>query len=51
MAGIFAVITTIIGAAVGANLILLVLDIARDRTARQLASAMPPQPALTGAPA
>jgi pimeloyl-ACP methyl ester carboxylesterase len=47
--GLFAVLTATIGAAVGANLILLVLDIVRDRTARELASAAPARPALTGA--
>jgi hypothetical protein len=38
-AGLLAVITTIVGAAVVANLILLALDIARDRSARELATA------------
>jgi uncharacterized membrane protein YdfJ with MMPL/SSD domain/pimeloyl-ACP methyl ester carboxylesterase len=38
-AGLLAVITTIVGAAVGANLTLLVLDIARDRSLRDLAAA------------
>jgi hypothetical protein len=37
--GLLAVITTIVGAAAVANLILLVLDIARDRSARELATA------------
>ncbi|HEY1593851.1 MAG TPA: alpha/beta hydrolase, partial [Thermoleophilaceae bacterium] len=50
LTGLFAVVTTIVGAAAGANLILLVLDIARDRTARELATDTPrPRPALTGA--
>ena len=35
-AGLLAIITTIVGAAVGANLILLALDIARDQTVRDL---------------
>ena len=38
-AGLFAVVTTIIGSAAGANLLLLVLDTARDRTARKTATA------------
>jgi pimeloyl-ACP methyl ester carboxylesterase len=42
-----AVVTTIVGAAVGANLTLLVLDIRRDRSAREPAAA--PQPILTAA--
>ena len=46
-AGLLAVITTIVGAAVGANLTLLVLDIGRDRSVAELAEA--PQPALTTA--
>jgi pimeloyl-ACP methyl ester carboxylesterase len=37
--GLFAVMTTIVGSAAGANLILLVLDGARDRTAREPATA------------
>jgi pimeloyl-ACP methyl ester carboxylesterase len=44
--GLLAVITTIVGATVGANLILLVHDIARDRSTRALA-ATTPTPALT----
>jgi pimeloyl-ACP methyl ester carboxylesterase len=48
--GLFAVVTTIVGAEAGANLILLVLDIARDSTARELAKATP-RPAVTGASA
>jgi pimeloyl-ACP methyl ester carboxylesterase len=45
-AGLLAVITTIVGAAVGANLILIVLDIARERSVRELAAATPrPAPA------
>jgi pimeloyl-ACP methyl ester carboxylesterase len=48
-AGILAVVTTIVGATAGANLILLVLDIARDRTADELAVATTSRPALTGA--
>jgi pimeloyl-ACP methyl ester carboxylesterase len=38
-AGLVAVFTTIVGSAVGANLILLVLDTARDCTARETATA------------
>ena len=38
-AGLLAIITTIVGAAVGANLILLILDIVRDRTVRDLGGA------------
>ena len=48
-AGLLAVITTIVGAAVGANLTLLLLDIAQDRSVAELAK--PPQPALTTAEA
>jgi pimeloyl-ACP methyl ester carboxylesterase len=48
--GLIAVLTTIVGSAVGANLILLVLDTARDRTAREAATATP-RPAVTGAEA
>jgi pimeloyl-ACP methyl ester carboxylesterase len=44
--GLLAVITTIVGATVGANLILLVHDITRDRSTRALA-ATTPTPALT----
>jgi hypothetical protein len=47
-AGLFAVFTTIISSTAGANLILLVLDTARDRTARELA-APTPRPAVTSA--
>jgi pimeloyl-ACP methyl ester carboxylesterase len=47
-AGLFAVFTTIVGAAAGANLILLVLDSARDRTAREGATATA-RPAATSA--
>ncbi|MEA2242698.1 MAG: hypothetical protein QOD24_2254, partial [Solirubrobacteraceae bacterium] len=47
-AGLIAVFTTIVGSAVGANLILLVLDSSRDRTARETATATPP-PAVTSA--
>jgi pimeloyl-ACP methyl ester carboxylesterase len=47
-AGLFAVFTTIIGATAGANLILLVLDSARDRTARETATTTP-RPAVTSA--
>jgi hypothetical protein len=47
--GLLAVLTTTVGAAAGANLVLLVLDIARDRTARELASATTRHAALTGA--
>jgi hypothetical protein len=47
-AGLFAVFTTITGATAGANLILLVLDSARDRTARETATA-PSRPAVTSA--
>ena len=42
--GLLAVVTTIVGAAVGANLTLLVLDIARGRPAVDRSAA--PQPAL-----
>ena len=48
-AGLLAVITTIVGAAVGANLTLLALDIVRDRAVAELAES--PQPALTTAEA
>lgn len=48
-AGLLAVITTIVGAAVGANLTLLLLDIVRDRSVAELAE--PSQPALTTAEA
>ncbi len=37
-AGLFAVFTTIVGATAGANLLVLILDIARDGTARELAA-------------
>jgi hypothetical protein len=47
-AGVVAVFTTIIGAATGANLILLVIDSARDRTARVAATATP-RPAVANA--
>ena len=47
-AGILAVITTIAGATIGANLILLMLDIARDRTAHELAPAATAKLALSG---
>jgi hypothetical protein len=40
-AGLVALVTSIVGAAVGANLILLVLDIARERSARAVAAATP----------
>jgi hypothetical protein len=43
--GLLAVLTTIVGAAVGANLTLLVLDIVRDRSAVE--PARPSQPLLT----
>jgi pimeloyl-ACP methyl ester carboxylesterase len=46
--GMFAVFTTIIGATAGANLILLVLDSMRDRTAREAAT-VAARPALTSA--
>ena len=49
-AGLLAVITTIVGAAIGANLTLLFLDIARDRSVRDLAAATS-RPALTTAEA
>jgi pimeloyl-ACP methyl ester carboxylesterase len=48
IAGLIAVFTTIVGSAVGANLILLVLDSARDRTAREAATATP-RPVVTSA--
>jgi hypothetical protein len=38
---LLALVTAIVGAVAGANLILLVLDIARDRSARDLAAASP----------
>jgi hypothetical protein len=44
-----AVITTIVGAAIGANLALLVLDVVGDRSAEELADA--PQLALVTAEA
>jgi hypothetical protein len=47
-AGLLAVFTTIVGAAAGANLILLVLDSARDRTAREGAT-VTARPAVTSA--
>jgi hypothetical protein len=47
-AGLIAVFTTIVGSAAGANLILLVLDSARDRTAPEYATATP-RPAVTSA--
>jgi hypothetical protein len=47
-AGLLATVTTIAGATAGANLILLVLDIARDRAARRYATA-PARPAATAA--
>lgn len=47
-AGLIAVLTTIAGAAAGANLILLVLDTARERTAREYATTTP-QPVVTSA--
>ena len=47
-AGLFAVFTTIIGATAGANLILLVLDTVRDRTAREATTATA-RPAVTSA--
>ena len=43
--GLPALITTIIGAAVGANLALLYLDIARERSRRKAVPAEPPPPA------
>jgi hypothetical protein len=46
--GLVAVFTTIIGSAVGANLVLLVLDSVRDRTAPEPAAAIP-RPAVTSA--
>jgi hypothetical protein len=49
-AGLFATFTTIIGSTAGANLILLVLDTARDRTAREVGAATP-RPAVTSAAA
>ena len=45
-AGLLGVVTAIVGAAVGANLIVLVLDIARDRPERAAATATSPTPAL-----
>jgi pimeloyl-ACP methyl ester carboxylesterase len=48
--GFFGPITAIVGAAVGANLILLALDITRDRSVRHLATATP-QSAMTTAEA
>ena len=48
-AGLLAVVTTIVGAAVGANLTLLLLDIARGRAVAEVAE--PSQPALTTAEA
>jgi hypothetical protein len=42
MGGLFAVLPAIVGATAGANLILLILDIARDRSARDLAAAATP---------
>ena len=45
--GLLAVITTILGAAVGANLVLIVLDVVRDPAAAQVSE--PAQPALTAA--
>jgi hypothetical protein len=41
IAGLFGVVTAIVGAAVAANLIVIVLDIARDRSVRDLAAATP----------
>ncbi|HEY2602403.1 MAG TPA: alpha/beta hydrolase [Thermoleophilaceae bacterium] len=47
--GLFAVLTAIAGAAIGANLIVLVLDVAHDRTARQpVVAAEARQPVLAG---
>jgi pimeloyl-ACP methyl ester carboxylesterase len=46
-AGLIAVFTTIVGSAVGANLILLVLDSARGRKAHEAATAAP-RPVVTG---
>jgi pimeloyl-ACP methyl ester carboxylesterase len=46
VAGLFGVVTAIVGAAVGANLIVLVLDIARDRPEQAAAAATSPTPAL-----
>jgi hypothetical protein len=48
VSGLYAIFTAIVGAAVGANLVVLVLDIARDRAVRDLAAAKAPhRPALT----
>ena len=50
VSGLYAIFTAIVGAAVGANLVVLVLDIARDRAVRDLATAKAPhRPALTQA--
>jgi hypothetical protein len=50
-AGLLALVTTIVGAAIGANLILIVLDIARERSARDhvTATTSPLAPASAGA--
>ena len=50
-AGLLALVTTIVGAAIGANLILIVLDIARERSARErvTATSSPLAPAGAGA--
>jgi pimeloyl-ACP methyl ester carboxylesterase len=39
IAGLFAIFSAIVGAAVGSNLVVVLLDIARDRSARELAAA------------
>jgi hypothetical protein len=41
--GLFAVLLTIVGATAGANLIVLVLDIRRDRAAREAAAVATPR--------
>jgi hypothetical protein len=51
MTGMLAVITTIVGAAAGANLAVLALDIAWDRSARERVAEPTAPPALTTAEA
>ena len=45
LSGLFAVVTTILGAQVGANLVLIVFDILRERVVPEAAPEAPPVPA------